>query len=65
MTRRVITTGADHWNARSGYKRSPRVPGPIQPMERPRGEPSLLEGILTLALVLVVGALLIVAFGGN
>lgn len=35
MTRRIHTAGRDSWQARSGYQRSPRVPGPIVPAEAP------------------------------
>lgn len=49
MTRRVTQAGQDNWHARSGYQRSPRVPGPIQGMDRPKGELSLFEGTLLVA----------------
>ena len=32
---RYVTQGQDNWRARTGYQNTPRVPGPIQPMEQP------------------------------
>ena len=35
MTPRHITTGQNNWHYRTGYKHTPRVPGPILPMDQP------------------------------